>query len=56
MLQILHIEMNGGWEYLDTNKAAMDFPGGIEMVEYILSLHGGTDHPKMEGSSYVWFR
>ena len=46
MMRILYVTTHGGWLYMNTNEAALKSAGGIDMVDYILGLYEGTDHPK----------
>jgi len=45
ILFIEYIVEHGGWLYMDTNEEALKVLGGISMVEFIIDLYRGTDHP-----------
>jgi hypothetical protein len=42
-LIIDHIEKNGGWLFLNRNKAALVAEGGIDMVSFLEQLHDNED-------------
>ena len=37
-VRILYIMIYGGWEYIDTNNAALEYLGCVSMVDYLYSL------------------
>jgi len=45
ILFIEYIVEHGGWLYMDTNEEALKVLGGISMIEFIIDLYRGTDHP-----------